>query len=154
VSARAAWRLETLGFADVHRYQPGKDDWLAARLPMEGTAAGVRRAVDAARSDVPVCGLRDRVADAARRVHDEGWPLAVVVNEHNVVLGRLRPRDLDADSGAVAADLLVPGPRTMRGTRPVDEMAAWLDERSVPGVLVTTADGVLVGYVRREDVAG
>ena len=154
MSARAAWRLETLGFADVHRYQPGKDDWLAARLPMEGTAAGVRRAVDVVRSDVPVCGLRDRVADAARRVHDEGWPLAVVVNEHNVVLGRLRPRDLDADSGAVAADLLVPGPRTMRGTRPVDEMAAWLDERSVPGVLVTTADGVLVGYVRREDVAG
>jgi hypothetical protein len=154
VSARAAWRLETLGFGDVLRYQPGKDDWLAARLPMEGKAAGMRRAVDVARSDVPVCGLRDQVAGVARRVHDEGWPLAVVVNEHNVVLGRLRPRDLDADSGAVAADLVVPGPRTMRGTRPIDEMAAWLDERHVPGVLVTTADGVLVGYVRREDVAG
>jgi CBS domain-containing protein len=154
VSARAAWRLETLGFADVHRYQPGKDDWLAARLPMEGSAASVRRAVDVARSDVPVCGLRDRVAEAARRVREEGWPLAVVVNEHSVVLGRLRPGDLDAHSGAVAADLLVAGPRTVRGTRPLDEMAGWLDERHIPGVLVTTPDGVLVGYVRREDVAG
>jgi CBS domain-containing protein len=154
VSARAAWRLETLGFDDVHRYQPGKDDWLAARLPMEGAAAGVRRAVDVARPDVPVCGLRDRVADAARLVHEQDWPLAVVVNGHGVVLGRLRPGDLDAHPEAVAADLLVPGPRTVRGTRPVDEMAAWLDDRHIPGVLVTTADGVLVGYVRREDVAG
>ena len=154
MSARAAWRLETLGFEDVHRYQPGKDDWLAARLPVEGTRAGVRRAADIARPDVPVCGLSDRVAEIARRVRDEGWPLAVVVNDDRVVLGRLRPGDLDAHSDAAAADLLVPGPRTMRGTRPADEMAAWLDERRVPGVLVTTADGVLVGYVRREDVAG
>jgi hypothetical protein len=154
VSARAAWRLETLGFRDVHRYQPGKDDWLAARLPMEGTAAGVRRAADVARPDVPGCHLHEHVADVARRVHDEGWPLAVVVNEHRVVLGRLRPADLAEDPDAVAADLLVPGPRTMRGTRPLDEMAAWLDERRVPGVLVTTADGVLVGYVRGEDVPG
>jgi CBS domain-containing protein len=121
---------------------------------MEGAAAGVRRAVDVARPDVPVCGLRDRVADAARTVHEEGWPLAVVVNEHGVVLGRLRPADLDAHPDAVASDLLVPGPRTMRGTRPADEMAAWLDERRIPGVLVTTADGVLVGYVRRADIAG
>jgi hypothetical protein len=154
VSARAAWRLETLGFADVHRYQPGKDDWLAARLPVAGAAAGVRRAADVARPDVPVCGLRDRVAGVAPRVLAERWPLAVVVNEHGVVLGRLRAADIDAHPDAAAADLLVPGPRTMRGTRPVAEMAAWLDERHIPGVLVTTADGVLVGYVRREDVAG
>ena len=152
MSARAAWRLECLGFADVHRYQPGKDDWLAARLPVAGAAAGVRRAADVARTDVPVCGLRDRVARVARRVLEEGWPLAVVVNDHAVVLGRLRPRDLEAHPDAAAADLVVPGPRTMRGTRPVDEMAAWLEERRIPGVLVTTAEGMLVGYVRRQDV--
>jgi hypothetical protein len=47
---------------------------------------------------------------------------------------------------------MVDGPRTVRGSRPVAEMAAWLDEHDIPGVLVTSAEGVLVGYVRREDV--
>ena len=154
MSARAAWRLETLGFSEVHRYQPGKVDWLAARLPVAGAAAGVRRSADVARPDVPVCGLRDPVGGVTPRVLEEGWPLAVVVNEDGVVLGRLRPRDLAGHPDAAAADLLVGGPRTTRGTRPLDEMAAWLDERRIPGVLVTTADGVLVGYVRREDVPG
>jgi hypothetical protein len=47
---------------------------------------------------------------------------------------------------------MVDGPRTTRGTRAAAEMAQWLDERRIKGVLVTTADGELVGYVRREDV--
>jgi CBS domain-containing protein len=152
VSARAAWRLETLGFREVYRYQPGKDDWLVARLPLEGSEADVPRAADVARRDVPTCRLRDPVAAVARRLVDEHWPLAVVVNEQRVVLGRLRPADVDAHPDAVAEEIMVAGPRTMRGTRPASEMGRWLDERRVPGVLVTTADGELVGYVRRGDV--
>ncbi len=152
MSARAAWRLETLGFPPVYRYIGGKQDWLLARLPMEGRDAGVRRAFDVARTDVPTCLLRERATEAAGRVADGGWPLAVVVNEGRVVLGRLRPRDLAERPDAIAEELMVPGPRTVRGGRPVSEMGAWLDDRKVPGVLVTDADGVLVGYVRREDV--
>ena len=152
MSARAAWRLETLGFQQVYRYQPGKDDWLAARLPMEGVEAGVRRAADIARRDVPTCGLRDRVGDVVEDVRRGGWPLVVVLNEQRVVLGRLRPRDLEAHSDAIAEEIMVEGPRTVRGTRPVDRIAAWLDERNVPGVLVTTVDGELIGYVRRDEV--
>jgi CBS domain-containing protein len=134
------------------RYQPGKDDWLVARLPAEGSEAGVQRAADVARRDVPTCLLREPVDEVARRVREEGWALAVVVNEERVVLGRLRPSALEERPDAVAEELLVPGPRTIRGTRPASEMGAWLDERKIPGVLVTSADGVLVGYVRREDV--
>jgi Mg/Co/Ni transporter MgtE len=85
-------------------------------------------------------------------VRDEGWPLAVVVNEERVVLGRLRPSALAEQPDEIAEELLVPGPRTIRGTREASEMAAWLDERKIPGVIVTNADGVLVGYVRRQDV--
>jgi len=51
-----------------------------------------------------------------------------------------------------AEEIMVEGPRTVRGTLPVEELAGWLDERRVPGVLVTSADGVLIGYVRRDDV--
>lgn len=148
MSARAAWRLEALGFQHVYRYQPGKDDWWVARLPMEGAKADVRSAADVARPDVPACGLGDRVGDV-----DLGdWPLAVVLNEQRVVLGRLRPSDIEANPDAAAEEIMVDGPRTIRGTRAAVEMAEWLDERGIKGVLVTTADGELVGYVWREDV--
>ncbi len=152
MSARAAWRLETLGFEQVYRYQPGKDDWLHAGLPMEGREAGVRRAAEIARRDVPTCRLRDRVGEVAGQVRRGEWPLAVVVNEERVVLGRLRPRDLQAHPEAVAEEIMVDGPRTIRGTQPASDMGRWLDERDVHGVLVTTADGELIGYVRRDEV--
>src|SRR5919197_2208382 len=152
MSARAAWRLETLGFEHVYRYQPGKEDWQVARLPMEGSRAGIRTAADVARPDVPTCGLRDRVAEVGAQMRAGEWPLAVVVDERGVVLGRLRPRDLDAKPDAVAEDLMVEGPRTIRGTRAAAVLGHWLDERRVQGDLVTTADGELIGYVRRDDV--
>jgi hypothetical protein len=152
VSARAAWRLESLGFARVYRYQPGKDDWIAAQLPVEGRAAARTRAADVARRDVPTCLLHDVVGEVARRVRDESWPLAVVLNEQRVVLGRLRPKDLQQRPEAVAEEIMIPGPRTIRGAREAGEMGRWLDERKVPGVLITTAEGELIGYVRREDV--
>jgi hypothetical protein len=152
MSARAAWRLESLGFERVYRYKPGKDDWIAARLPVEGHKAAETRAADVARPDVPTCLLREVVGEVARRVRAERWPLAVVLNERRIVLGRLRPKALDDHPEAVAEEIMVPGPRTVRGTRAAAEMGPWLDERKVPGVLVTTADGVLIGYVRREDV--
>jgi rhodanese-related sulfurtransferase len=40
MSPRAAWRLEGLGFSEVHHYASGKAGWFAARLPMEGALAG------------------------------------------------------------------------------------------------------------------
>jgi hypothetical protein len=152
MSARAAWRLETLGFRHSYRYQPGKDDWWVARLPVGGRLANVVSAADVARPDVPALGLNDPVAAVAQEVREGGWPLAVVLNEHRIILGRLRPRDLDANPNAVAKDLLVEGPRTIRGTRAASEMGAWLDARHIRGVLITTEVGELVGYVRREDV--
>jgi hypothetical protein len=66
--------------------------------------------------------------------------------------GRLRARDLAARPDAIAAEISLDGPRTIRGTRPASEMGAWLDERRVPGFLITTADGELIGYLRRDDV--
>src|SRR5262245_21447835 len=37
LSARAAWRLESMGFQEVYRYTPGKEDWIAAGYETEGT---------------------------------------------------------------------------------------------------------------------
>ena len=152
MSARAAWRLETLGFEQVYRYQPGKDDWLAARLPMEGRQAGIVRAADVARTHIPTCGVKDRITEVARLVGEGDWPLAVVMNKRRIVLGRLRPVDLGQDQDGLAEAIMLDGPRTIRGTMAASDVGPWLDERRVGGVLVTTADGELIGYLRRDDV--
>jgi hypothetical protein len=52
MSPRAACRLETLGFPEVHDYVAGKADWLAHGRPTEGAQAAVPRAHNLLRTDV------------------------------------------------------------------------------------------------------
>ena len=151
MSARAAWRLETLGFQHVFRYAAGKVDWLAAGLPTEGTNAHIPRVGTVARRDVPTCGLGDRVGEIAERVRASGWDQCVVVNDQNVVLGRLNDRILSDNREAVAEQVMDPGPVTYRPHQIAHEAAHHLIERRVKTVLVTNADGVLIGVFRAED---
>lgn len=151
MSARAAWRLETLGFQHVFRYTAGKVDWMAAGLPTEGTKARVPRVGSVARRDVPTCGLSDRVGEVAERVRARGWDQCVVVNDQNVVLGRLNDRILADNSEALVEDVMDPGPVTYRPHEIAHEAAHHLIERHVKTVLVTTADGALIGVFRAED---
>ncbi len=152
MSARAAWRLESLGFAEVYRYTAGKADWLASGLPSEGTRANVPRVGDLARRDVPTCGLRDRVGDVRERVRSAGWDVCIVVNDRNVVLGRLRKEALDADPATSAEQIMEEGPTTYRPNQPAEETARYLAERKVASVMVTTSDGELIGPFYRDDV--
>src|SRR5437660_10251718 len=87
MSARAAWRLESLGFRHVYRYTAGKMDWRASGLPIEGQFANEPCAEDIARRDVPTCRLDERVSEARRRAGH--WPVCGVVNEQKSVLGLL-----------------------------------------------------------------
>src|SRR6266851_7861328 len=114
MSARAAWRLETLGFEQVFRYTPGKADWMAAGLPIEGSKASIPRVGSVARRDVPTCRLGERLGDVSARVRAMGWDLCVVVNEGNIVLGRLRPPVLEGDADATVEIVMEPGPVTYR----------------------------------------
>jgi CBS domain-containing protein len=152
MSARAAWRLESLGFSQVSDYGPGKSDWLGAGLPTEGPGANAPRVGRLARRDVPTCRLTERVGDVRVRVEAAGWDLCVVVNDVGIVLGDLRSRALAGDPARTAEEAMQPGPTTYRADQPAEETARHLAERDVPGVLVTTADGELIGYFRREDV--
>ncbi len=151
MSARAAWRLETLGFQQIFRYTAGKVDWLAAGLATEGTQASVPRVGSLARHDVPTCRLDERVVDVSRRVRGTGWELCVVVNERNVVLGRLTHDALERDADATAEQVMEPGPVTYRPHEVAKDAARKLAERHVKSVLVTTADGELIGLFRAED---
>jgi predicted transcriptional regulator len=151
MSARAAWRLETLGFDHVFRYAAGKVDWLAAGLPTEGTNATVARVGTVARRDVPTCRLSDRVGAVSDRVRASGWDQCVVVNERNIVLGRMTSKILEENAAATAEQVMEPGPVTNRPHELAHRTAHQLSERHAKSVLVTTADGELIGVFRAED---
>src|SRR2546426_8658932 len=97
MSPRAAWRLESLGFPEVYEYRGGKADWLAAGLPTEGTGSRKPRVLEFVRRDVPTCRLGETVADAAARATAAGSDVCMVVNEQDILLGRLDPKELQSD---------------------------------------------------------
>ena len=151
MSPRAAWRLEGLGFSKVHDYAPGKTDWFAAGLPMEGGLASVPTVGDVARRDVPTCAPAERVGAVRERLRGTGWDRCVVVNEERIVLGLLREKDLAPGPAATAEEAMRPGPTTVRPDTPAGKMAERMQKRGTGTVLVTTPDGELVGLLYGED---
>ncbi len=151
MSARAAWRLERLGFARVYRFVGGKANWLAFGLPSEGTDADVPRAADVVRRDVPTCGPHERLGPVQKRANAQGWNDCLVVNEARVVLGCLRFDRLNAAPETTAEQAMEPGPTTIRPNEPLAKLASHLREKQVERSVVTTPDGRLVGVVERRD---
>jgi CBS domain-containing protein len=149
MSPRAAWRLESLGFTDVYDYIPGKTDWAAAGLPVEGTAGP--SVGDVARTDVPTCKLADDLTDVRRRARADEWDTCIVVNDENIVLGRLGRRSL-ADDGGNVEEAMTSGPSTVRPSLSIATMAERMESRRLTNALVTTSDGRLVGIAFRADV--
>jgi hypothetical protein len=117
MSARAAWRLEELGFTRVYDYAPSKIDWFANGLPREGKAAEVPWTVDVARNDAPTCRPTDRIGAVRERIGASGYHLCPVVNEHGVVLGLLRADALNKDPEARVGEAMELGPKTSARTR-------------------------------------
>ncbi len=151
MSARAAWRLESLGFTRVFRYTPGKSDWLAAGLPTEGRLAGQLRAAHVARRHVPTCRLTDRVGEVRERVRAAEEQVCIVVNEAGVVLGRLRGQALEADAQATVESVMEEGPTTIRPNTPLESISRRMHERRVGSIVVTDSDGRLIGILYRSD---
>lgn len=153
LSARAAWRLETLGFIRVFRYAAGKADWLANGLPIEGRQALIPRAGALARTDVPICHLNDRAGDVLDRIQisnrdstlKPGWDMCVVTNGRHVTLGVLSGEVMISYPNAAAEQLMETGPTTIRPNWSFEDTSEYLKSQNLDRVLVTTADGVLVG---------
>jgi Mg/Co/Ni transporter MgtE len=151
MSNRAAWRLESLGFTRVHHYTPGKDGWLTLGLPTEGPDAATPRAGDVADRDTPTCALCDQLGNVRDRLRAAGKTSCIVVNDQRVVLGRLRGESLDGDAGQMVEAVMEAGPTTVRPSEPFDALIERMQKRKVESIVVSTADGVLVGVLRRED---
>lgn len=151
MSPRAAWRLEMLGFRQVFTYSAGKADWFASELPRAGKLAAVPRAGDVARRDVPTCRVDEPVGDVQRRVQAAGWTECIVATERGVVLGRLRQQALGRDPAATVETAMEEGPTTIRPDTLLEEITPRMHEGGVESILITTADGRLVGVLYRQD---
>jgi Mg/Co/Ni transporter MgtE len=136
----------------VHDYVAGKQDWLAAGLPVEGTQAGQPRAGDVARRDVPTCRLDERLGAVRERASVGGWKVCVAVNEENVVMGLLRSRELGLDDDLSIERAMRPGPSTFRPNVLIPEMAEYMSRHDLESSPITTSDGRLVGILLRDDV--
>lgn len=149
MSPRAAWRLESLGFERVYDYVAGKMDWIAFDLPWERkedypTVAAL------ARRDVPTCGLDAPIDVVTDIVRQRG--ICVVVTDKGVVLGRIRSKDLDG-GGRTAEDVMEPGPTTYRPYQAAHDALHRMHEAGTETLLVTRADGSLIGMFYAEDGA-
>jgi CBS domain-containing protein len=151
MSPRAAWRLESLGFTRVYDYAAGAADWMASGLPREGRDAAIPRAGDIARRDVPTCSLDDTIGAVREWVQGAGWATCLVVNGERVVLGRLRGHALAAAAETTAEQVMEAGPTTFRPDARLADVVERMRAKDVEGVLVTTPDGRLVGYLARAD---
>ena len=148
MSARAAARLASLGFTNVHRYQAGRADWFAAGLPREGRDAHTPRVADVAKRDVATCRLDERVGDVRDRVRADERDPFIVVDADRVVLGVINPDALTADPATPIEQVMDPGPVTFRPNLRVGEMPDYFKKQGIQSALVTTSDAVLIGIVR------
>jgi CBS domain-containing protein len=153
MSPRAACRLETLGFTRVYDYVPGKADWRAHGLPVEGDEADLPTARSLARDDVVTSRLSDPAAGVRELVGDSPYGFALVTTKDGIILGRLRGSALrDAPGDATAEALMEPGPSTVRADTPAAELAQRLARRDLETAVVSTPEGRLIGVVLRSDL--
>jgi predicted transcriptional regulator len=127
----------------------GKSDWRELGLPMEGTGPFRSVAGQVLRSAPAVCGPDATAADirATLRAH----PFCVVVNQHNIVVGRVRPNDLPADDDARVGDFMRLGPSTVQRREELSGLVERMHKAGVTTILVTTPKGELLGMVDRND---
>lgn len=140
-----------MGFEEVYEYALGKQNWLAAGLSVQGRGAGVPRAGTVAQSDVPTCGLDERLGEVRERVQGQGWDACVVVTQERVVLGLLREEQLRGQADRRIEEAMRPGPSTFRPHVHIVEMAQYMVEHDLVNTPITTGEGKLVGLLRRDD---
>jgi predicted transcriptional regulator len=151
LSARAAWRLESLGFDKFFRYTAGKADWFANGWPSEGERADSPHSGDLARRDVPTCRLTERAAEMEKRLEAEGQDVCVVVNAERVVLGLARKEALASDPQTTVEQVMESGPTTIRPNWTIEEIVNYMREQNLDSRLVTNSDGQLMGILYRSD---
>jgi CBS domain-containing protein len=156
MSPRAAWQLEAMRYSDVYDFGGGKIEWIVHGLPTEGTGphhAVVGEVAD--RDAVIACPAGTAVEETAGQLESVPHDYCVVVNDRDIVLGRMRKKNVAGQAGVSVEEVMEPGPSTVRPSEPAKGLLERMKKRGVPAVIVTTAKGRLVGVVtqgRLEDL--
>lgn len=129
----------------------GIADWLAFGLPTEGKRANALRVGPASHRSVPTCGLTDSIADVRKKIAGTDWNSCIVVNEHRIVLGRVRSDDLDGDPGQQVEKIMEPGPSTVRQSEYLEVLVKRMKKEDVSTIIVTSSDGTFIGVLRRDE---
>jgi CBS domain-containing protein len=152
LSPRAACRLARLGFTEVYDYEPGKVDWLAHNLPVEGDRPEAPIAGRVMRDDAMRCRPADRVADVREGIVRSPYPFALVTSEDRTLLGRAPSSALDRASDRPVWEVAEPGPKTFRPHVSAEKVAGVLAEKGLRWAIVTTPEGRFLGVASREDL--
>lgn len=132
---------------------PGKVDWLAHNLEVEGedpdppTVGRLMRGGDVVR-----CGPADRATGVRESIERSPYPFGLVTGEDGTLLGRVRASALDVGSEDPVGALAEPGPKTFRPHRSAENVARQLAEKDLRWAIVTTPEGRLLGVASREDL--
>jgi CBS domain-containing protein len=140
-----------MGFADVYDYEAGKKNWGSFGLPREGRVPDKPTAGRLARTDVPTCALTDDLPAVRERVRAAGWETCIVVNEEQIVLGRLGRRAISGEDNPSVEEAMTEGPSTVRPSIGAAALVERMRRNDVRSFLVTTPDGRLVGLVLRDE---
>ena len=118
---------------------------------MEGDFAAYLKAMDVVHRNVPTCPLTDRVEEVYQRCQAAGWKVCIVVNETNVVLGRLRGEAWSAAPDTLVEEVMENGPTTFRPDNFLEPLVKRMQDKKVGSVIITNSDGELIGILRRKD---
>jgi CBS domain-containing protein len=132
---------------------PGKVDWLAHNLPVEGERATPPTTGRLMRDDVVQCAPGDRVADVLDSVKRSRYTFALVTDEAGRLLGRVRGSLCsESDRERQAGEVMELDPSTVRPHRSAGAVAKRLAEKGFKWAIVTTPEGRLLGVAWREDL--
>lgn len=119
MSPPAAWQLEAMGFTDVYDFVDGKIAWLSHGLPLEGERPHYTVAGEVAdQAAVLACRLGDRIGDVADQLDAVRHDYCVVLNDHDIVLGRMRKKNIQGSTDGPVEQVMEPGPTTVRPDEP------------------------------------
>jgi len=136
----------------VYDYMPGKVDWLAHNLEVEGDRADAPTLGRVMRDDVVRCAPADPATAVLKLIKGSPYPFAVMISADGCVLGRVPASALDPPSETPVWDVAEPGPKTFRPHHSAENVARQLADKDLRWAIVTTPEGRLLGVASRSDL--